>query len=149
MCGLRGCLTTFIGTGALLERARAAMADRGGADIDLEGFVNAALAGDRAALGVVDALGDHLGVAVAGLLNLMNPAVVVLGGGITALGDLLLDPLRQSMRQRALITSVARTRIVNSRLGKNAIAIGSTALVLDAALADLSLFPNHRRERVA
>jgi predicted NBD/HSP70 family sugar kinase len=67
--------------------------------------------------------------------------VVVLGGEITGVGDLLLDPLRASIKARALSTSMAETRIVSSRLGERSIAVGAATLVLESALADRSLFP--------
>jgi predicted NBD/HSP70 family sugar kinase len=104
-------------------------------------IVAGARAGDPVARELVEEVGGSLGVVVAGLLNLINPAVVVLGGEITSVGDLLLDPLRAAIRARALSTSVAETQIVASRLGARSIAVGAATLVLDAALADRSLFP--------
>jgi predicted NBD/HSP70 family sugar kinase len=140
VCGLRGCLATLIGSEALLERARKAWGRRkkSPAIADIVGGVRA---GDPVARELVDEVGHYLGIAVAGLLNLLNPAVVVLGGELTSVGDLLLDPLRASIRSRALSTSVAETRIVSSWLGERSIAVGAATLVLEAALADRTLFP--------
>jgi predicted NBD/HSP70 family sugar kinase len=143
VCGLRGCLATLIGTPALLERAREHMgAGKSKRPLTVADVVAGAKAGQPGAIALIDEVGHYLGIAVAGLLNLMNPAVVVLGGEITAVGDLLLDPLRASIRARALSTSVAETRIVASRLGERSIAVGAATLVLEAALADRSLFPS-------
>jgi predicted NBD/HSP70 family sugar kinase len=141
VCGLRGCLVTLIGTAPLLERARELMGDRGRRAPTVRELVEGARAGEAAARQVVDSLGHYLGIAVAGLLNLLNPAIVVLGGEISSVGDLLLDPLRASVRKRALSTSMAETRIVTSALGNKAIAVGAATLVLQAALRDHSLFP--------
>ena len=71
----------------------------------------------------------------------MNPAVVVFGGEITAVGDLLLDRLRDTVRERTLSPSVNETRLVTSNLGEQAIAVGAATLVLQAALRDRALFP--------
>jgi predicted NBD/HSP70 family sugar kinase len=140
VCGSRGCLATLIGTEALLVRARARWGKKKKSPTVTD-IVSGARAGDPVARALVDEVGHALGIVVAGLLNLMNPAIVVLGGEITSVGDLLLDPLRASIRARALSTSVAETQIVASRLGARAIAVGAATMVLDAALADRSLFP--------
>ncbi|MCE9673872.1 ROK family transcriptional regulator [Myxococcus stipitatus] len=141
LCGLRGCLVTLIGSGALVERARELMGTKGRKAPTIKEIVEGARAGDPAARTVIDGLGQYLGIAVAGLLNLLNPAIVVLGGEISSVGDLLLDPLRASVRKRALSTSMAETRIVTSALGDKAIAVGAATLVLQAALRNRVLFP--------
>jgi predicted NBD/HSP70 family sugar kinase len=141
LCGLNGCLTTFIGSSALRARARERMTGERGRTPTIGDIVKAARAGDEAARSLIDEVADYLGIAVAGLVNLMNPAVVVLGGEITAVGDLLLDRLRETVRARALSTSVAETRLVTSNLGDQAIAVGAATLVLQAALRDRALFP--------
>ena len=84
---------------------------------------------------------EHLGTAVAGLLNLMNPAVVILGGDLSRLGELILAPLRASVRSRTLVSSVAAAEILVSRLGHQSVAVGAATLVLKEALADSRLFP--------
>ncbi len=140
VCGLRGCLATFIGADALLARARTRWGKRKKPPT-VSDIVTGARAGDTVARELVDEVGQYLGIAVAGLLNLLNPAIVVLGGEITGVGDLLLDPLRATVRSRALSTSVAETRIVSSRLGERSIAVGAATLVLESALSDRTLFP--------
>ncbi len=140
VCGLRGCLATLIGGEALLARARKLWGSRKRSPT-IADIVAGARAGDPIARGLIDEVGHHLGIVVAGLLNVINPAVVVLGGELTGVGDLLLDPLRASIRSRALSTSVAETRIVSSRLGERSIAVGAATMVLKTALADRSVFP--------
>ena len=146
VCGLSGCLVTYVGTEALLRRARELLA--AGRDsqlprrkLTITQLENAVLAGDPVALEVVREAADHLGTAVAGLLNLVNPAVVTIGGSLARLGELLLEPVRQSVRARTLVTSVAAARIVASELGPRDVAVGAATLVLQAALEDLSYFP--------
>lgn len=145
VCGLRGCLTTFVGTQALLERADALRAERpGGAlgegPLTIGGLVDAALAGDPVALQVVREAGETLGIAVAGMLNLMNPALVIIGGGLARLNELLLEPLRSTVRSRTLMHSLDAAEIVTSALGAQDVAVGAATLALQEALADLRHF---------
>jgi predicted NBD/HSP70 family sugar kinase len=145
-CGLRGCLEAEIGSQALIAKATEALrlsresvlsecSPLKSADI-----VSAALDGDALARDLVAEAGGYLGTAVANLLNLMNPARVVIGGRLAEAGDLLLEPLRQAIRNRALWTSVERADVVLSSLGEEDVALGAAMLVLRAAFVDLSLF---------
>jgi predicted NBD/HSP70 family sugar kinase len=141
-CGLTGCLTTFIGSETLVARARREVAASGvGSISNVADIVRAARAGDAAARGIVAEVGAHLGVAVASLMNVLNPAVVVLGGEITGVGELLLGPVRAAVRARSLATTFEDTAIMTSNLGDKAIAVGGATMVLRAALADRALFP--------
>ncbi len=145
-CGLDGCLTTFVGSRALIERAAAltekhpksALAESGPTS---EGIADAALAGDPLALQVVHEAAQHLGIAVAGIVSMLNPAMVIVGGGLARVGDLLLDPLRDVIGRRSSITSVAGTQVRASDLGEHATAQGAATIVLQAALDDPRLFP--------
>jgi predicted NBD/HSP70 family sugar kinase len=144
-CGLTGCLTAFIGAETLVERARRDVGDgAGGADAaiaNVSDLVRAARAGDAGARRIVADVGAHLGVAVASLMNVLNPAVVVLGGEITGAGEILLEPVRAAVRARSLAATLDDTPIVTSNLGDKAIAVGAATMVLRAALADRALFP--------
>lgn len=145
-CGLRGCLVTTVGAPALLARARALLEEHpesalAGRDFGITILEDAALAGDALALQVVREAAERLGRAVAGLLNLMNPEVVIIGGGLARLGDLLLEPLRATVANRTLASSMAGARIVTSQLGARAIAVGAATLLLQRALSDPRHFP--------
>ena len=148
LCGLRGCLVTFVGTQALvarvtelsqLRRSKSVLSQT--KNINITAIEDAALAGDGLALEVVRDAAHHLGIAVAGMLNLMNPALVSIGGSLARLGALLIDPLRESVRTRTLVSSVVASRIVASELGERDVAMGAATLVLQSALADLRFFP--------
>jgi len=146
VCGLRGCLATLVGAPALVARARALLADYPGSSlaavpITIASIEDAALAGDGLALHLAHEAAGHLGIAIAGLLNLMNPALVILGGGLSRLGGLLLEPLRETVHRRTLVSSVAASEIRMSALGPKSVAIGAATMVLKEALADSRLFP--------
>ncbi len=147
VCGLRGCLVTLVGGQALAARAAELMgkfpdSTLVGEQPTIADIEDAALAGDPLALQVADEAATNLGRAVAGLLNLMNPALVIIGGDLSRLGDLLLDPLRDIVQKRTLVSSVTAAEIRVSELGPRTVAIGASTLVLQAALADSRLFPD-------
>jgi predicted NBD/HSP70 family sugar kinase len=140
-CGLTGCLTTFIGSETLVARARDEVAPSFGPVAGVTDLVRAVRAGDPGARRIVHDVGGHLAIAVASLMNVLNPAVVVLGGEITGVGDLLLAPVRAAVRARSLATTYDDTAIITSNLGDKAIAVGAATMVLRAALSDRALFP--------
>jgi predicted NBD/HSP70 family sugar kinase len=146
ICGLRGCLVTFIGSPALIERAHELLQEypdsslRDG-KLSVGRIEEAALAGDPLALRVAQEAAEYLGIAVAGLLNLMNPSMVVVGGDLAALGELLIIPLTETAQKRTLVSSVVAAEIRASELGPQSIAMGAATLVLKAALEDSRLFP--------
>ncbi len=146
ICGLRGCLALFVGSPALVSRARRLLADMPGGllaqdDLTMATLEAAALAGDPLALRVASEAAQVLGVAVSGMLNLMNPRVVIVGGGITTLGDHFLEPLRETVLQRTRVSAGAHSSIVMSQLGPQSVAVGAATLVLKAALENPRLFP--------
>lgn len=139
VCGNRGCLTTFVGTPALMDRIRAEAAAHAESELargepTLDRLVDATLRGDPLAQAVIDEAGRHLGDAISGLVNLMNPAAVVLGGGLVRVGDHLLDVVRREVASRTLVGSVMSTEIRASTLGERDVALGAATLVLSRAL---------------
>jgi len=151
-CGNRGCLTTFVGAPALAARILALrpvypqslLADGAPTVARLE---EAARADDPLALQVIHEVAEHLGVAIAGMLNLLNPAAVILGGRIAGLGEKLIAPLRATALRRTFVPAAASTEIRASTLGSHGIALGAATLVLDAALHDPRLFRPLARAR--
>jgi glucokinase-like ROK family protein len=146
ICGLRGCLATLVGAPALVARARALRPEFPGSmlahgDLTIAAIEDAALAGDALALQITREAAEYLGIALADLLNLMNPAKVILGGGLSRLGELLLEPLRESVRRHTLLSSLAASAIQVSELGPRTVSIGAATLVLRSALADSRRFP--------
>lgn len=136
-CGLQGCLTTFIGTHFLLERAANRMRADGSkrpVPRTLDELVDIALEGEPHAVEAIRYTGDRLGIGVANLLNLLNPDTVVLGGGITRAGDLLLDAVRDKVATMSLSESTSQAEIRLSELDEWGIAVGAATLVLESAL---------------
>ena len=140
VCGLKGCLVTFAGAYALEDRARELLSSDhsdsilAGKDPNITAIEDAALAGDRLALQLVEEATGNLGIVVAGLLNLMNPGMIVIGGSLARLGDLILEPLRRTCNQLTLSDSAAAALLKTSDLGPQTEAIGASTLVLKTAL---------------
>ena len=151
-CGLDGCLTTLVGSRALIQRAALLVREHpestlAGEELNVDAIVNTALAGDPVARRVVQEAAEHLGIAVAGMVSMLNPAMVIVGGGLSRVGDLLLDPLRDVIGRRSSITSVAGTEVRAGDLGEQTTALGAATLVLQAALEDPRIFPKPQMVR--
>jgi glucokinase len=89
-----------------------------------------ALAGDDAACSVLAGVGRSLGAGIASVVNIFEPEVVVIGGGASAAGDLLLDPAREVVAERALPPSRERVRIVPAAFGEEAGMVGAALFAL-------------------
>ncbi len=139
-CGGRGCLEA-VASGPAIARAAKAAAEAGRSPIlaELSGerpmtaelVLEAAQRGDIAARAVIQGAGYYLGLALAGLLNCFNPEALVLGGGLTNLGDLYLEPAITTARERAFDQVVFDAKITLAKLGERAGALGAATLMLD------------------
>jgi glucokinase len=142
-CPSHGCLESFVSGPALAieGRARAEAQPESGlgralaAGRQISGPLVTELAhdGDEAARAAVELLGRHLGIGMTGLINVFNPEVVVVGGGLVGAGDLLLAPAREVVASRALVPARDQVRIVPARFGDESGMLGAAALAFDAA----------------
>jgi glucokinase len=136
-CPNRGCVEALASGTALGREAReAAEREPGselgrmraeGREVDGRAVAEAARAGDRTAIGVFDLVGKRLGVALASFANVFEPEAIVIGGGVIAAGDLLLEPARAELQARAL-PPMNRTPVVAAELGNDAGMIGAAAM---------------------
>ena len=92
----------------------------------------AAAEGDAVARETFEETGYYIGLGVASLVNLLNPELVVIGGGVAQAGDLILEPIRRSARANAIKALIDVCRIVPAALGDDAGVLGGVSLVLDA-----------------
>ena len=147
VCGNRGCLNVLLGTSRLIELA----ADRCEHPSPTSARALAARVreGDVGAIGLIREVGTGLGIGVAGLLNILNPRRVVLGGELVSAGDVFLDAVRESARARSLLFSNRQADLTASALGESAIALGAASLALDAALQDHDVLYNATLGRLA
>jgi len=139
-CGNDGCLERFVNAGAIVERARealtsgrpssmAAAAAEGALTAQVVG--EAANAGDAVALDVVTETGRLLGVGLANFAFILDPDVVVLGGGVSAIGQALLAPAREELERRTASYGLRLPRLVFAELGHDAGVVGAALLARD------------------
>jgi glucokinase len=136
-CPGRGCVETLAsGTAIAREGSEAALANPDSVlgemigksgELTAEQVHRAAVEGDEVAIGVIETAGRYLGAALVSLVNLFEPEVVVVGGGAMAMGELLLGPARQEVRDRAL-KPMRETPVVPAVLGPDAGMIGAATL---------------------
>ena len=96
--------------------------------ITKEAIFEAARKNDKLAVELIGIAGRNLGVRIAYLINIFNPSIVIIGGGIERMGDLLLDPLKEAVKKFAFEEPLGVARIVPSLLGEDAVALGAAAL---------------------
>jgi glucokinase len=139
-CPGRGCLEVFA-SGTAIGRLGTEAGGRDpesalGRAVAQRGFVTGeevtalAVSGDVAACSVMAAVGRSLGAGLASVVNIFEPEVIVIGGGASTAGDLLLDPAREVVAQRALRPSRDLVRIVPALLGEEAGMVGAGLFAL-------------------
>jgi predicted NBD/HSP70 family sugar kinase len=125
-CGNRGCLETMVGGGALIELLRRSH----GEDITIEQMVQLARDGDPGCRRVIADAGQTVGRVAAALCNQFNPERIVVGGELALAGDLLLNPMRESIGRYAIPATAEELTVVAGALGDRAELMGALALVV-------------------
>jgi predicted NBD/HSP70 family sugar kinase len=142
-CGNRGCLDAVAGGRAIAMNAIRAV--RLGEQTRLTNIQpiesltawdvgEAARLGDLVAQRIVSDAGANLGIAIANTVNLINPGMVIVGGGVAQMGDLLLEPIRRAVTERCLTASANSVRITTATLGRRATSVGAVVQALTVAL---------------
>jgi glucokinase len=142
-CPNHGCLETVCSGTTLVRLASLAVARRPDTALGLaleEGreltgplITELARQGDPVARDAIGEIGRRLGVGLVSLVNIFNPQVVVIGGGVVAAGDLLLDPARAVVAERALLPGRDAVRIEVARFGPEAGLIGAALMARDGS----------------
>jgi glucokinase len=139
-CPNRGCLEvmasgTAIGREGVAEAERepgSALGQALAAGTSITGTLVTAFAidGDRGARSVLATIGERLGAGLVSIVNAFNPEVIVIGGGASAGGDLLLEPARRVVAERALPGARGQVRIVQAAFGEEAGMLGAALFAL-------------------
>ncbi|MBI4356121.1 MAG: ROK family protein [Candidatus Omnitrophica bacterium] len=124
-CGNHGCLERYVGNQALEARARHLLKRR----VSLEEVSRLARSGHRLACQLWREAGRHLGTALAGYVDLMNPERIIIGGGVAQAGPVLFRAIRETIDARAMRVPARAVRIVRAGLGTDAGIIGAAVLV--------------------
>ncbi len=145
-CGNRGCLEALAGGRAIADQAKGAV--RSGKRTELASIKSVdkitaldvaleARKGDLVAQEIISNAGQYLGIAIANLINVVNPSMIVIGGGVAQMGDLLLEPIRQSAATRSLPAAARVVRITAAVLGRRSSGMGAVVQALSLALKTL------------
>ncbi len=124
-CGNRGCLETFVGAPFLLELLR-----HSHGELSLRQVITLAKEGDQGSRRVIADAGRHIGIGVANLCNLLNPQAVIVGGELAQAGEILLEPIRETVGRYAIPSAVRTLTVAQGVLGERAEMLGALALVL-------------------
>ena len=125
-CGNRGCLEKMAGANAVLMALR----ETYGEDLTLTQAITRALEGDAGCQRAIADAGRTIGSSVATLCNLFNPRRIVVGGDLGIAGELLLEPVRESLSRAAIRSAIEDVEVVEGVLGERAEVLGAVALVL-------------------
>lgn len=140
-CGKQGCLEAYASATGVVKRTLAAiekgektllinLVENRLEDITCELIFKTAEKGDSLAKWIVEETARYLGIGIASIVNIINPEMVILSGGMTAAGDTLFKPVRKYAQAHALAAAIKEVKIVPAALGGNAGAIGAAATVL-------------------
>ena len=141
-CGNHGCLEAFAGGRAIEIQAqkmvqsgkRTLLSNSESTGISVRDVAEAARRGDLAAQEILNRSGTFIGIAVAGLINLINPSVVIIGGGVAEVGDLLTAPIRKMVRERSLRAAEHAVKITTAMLGRRSTLIGAMVQATNTAV---------------
>jgi glucokinase len=128
-CGRRGCLEAYVSGTSIAERAREAGLEVAGA----EDVSRLALERDPLAVQVWDDTVEALACGITSIVNLFEPQLVVLGGGVTRSGEQLLAPVRERVAASAMKPAGDTVRVVGAALGDTVGVVGAAAVVYDRA----------------
>jgi len=140
-CGSRGCLEAYASATAVVRRFKEAVgAGRATSlakdvkeekEITSKMIYEAALAGDELAKEVMEETGRYLGTGIVSIMNTVNPERVVLSGGMIHAGDMIMRPLRETVKRLAFAIPGEKTEIVFATLGEDAGFIGAAGLAME------------------
>ncbi len=135
-CGNQGCLERYVGARAMAQEARRAieageptlvtrLVNHDLSKIDPLILQHAARQKDRLALHIWEEAGERLGIGLASVINILNPRWIVLAGGLSRAGKLLLDPLRRTILKRSFATPASTAKLVISKLDQDLGIVGA------------------------
>jgi glucokinase len=130
-CGSNGCVEQYSSATAIVRMAREIKGNYPASELhgkpQLSAFdvYEAGKSGDELAGEVFRLMGQYLGIALAGLINVLNPEVIVIGGGVAAGWDLFIGHVRDEIEKRAYCEPAKRAKLVRALLGDDAGILGA------------------------
>ena len=131
-CGNRGCLESFVSatgivrrTARALKEGRVSSLSKRTSKLTPKIIFNEAQKGDGLAKEIVNATGEYLGIGLANLVNILNPEIIILGGGVAQSIGILLKPAMKELKKRTFARGIENLKILPWKLGNHAGIIGS------------------------
>jgi len=143
-CGNTGCIESYASGTSVARRARKALdrlpekpvlleKETGGdwESLTMKHLANAARQGDAFSLGRIEEAGTLLGIWLGSIVSLLDPDIVIVGGGVSRAGEPLFDAIRRELPRRTINPFAAETPVVKAKLGQDVGIFGAAALVLE------------------
>ncbi|MEI3606592.1 ROK family transcriptional regulator [Pseudogracilibacillus sp. SE30717A] len=126
-CGNKGCLQTFATGSAIVKKANQVSNEpiQSGEEV-----YNLAKSGKQDYITILEETGRIIGIGLTNLIHIINPELIVLGGGVTKSEKFLLNPIKEEIRNRGLTDNAMKTKVVISSHGEDATLLGAISLVL-------------------
>ena len=140
-CGNYGCLETYVGSAYIVKKAikeirkgeRSLIKKLAGGNlqsITSQTIQAAALKGDKLAKRIWREAGEYLGIALSGVINLLNPEVIVFGGGVAKAEELIFQPMKKEIRKRTFRVPFEKVKFTHTKFGADLGVIGAALLTL-------------------
>jgi len=136
-CGGTGCVEAVASGPAIVKQAELYLMTgkstkfkelAAGSPVTPEIVAEAAIQGDGVAVKIFEKTGYWIGLALSSVVNLLNPEVIIVGGGVAQAGDLLLDPIRDTIQKRAMKLQGECVKVIPAQLGNSAGVVGASLL---------------------
>lgn len=137
-CGDYGCMEAFASGPSIVAMAKEYLLSgkstkyqemANGNEITPYIVAQAALEGDPVAKRIFTKMGEYIGFGLASVVNLLNPERIIIGGGVADAGDILLEPIRETIKKRAMVVAGSAVEVVPAELGNTAGVIGASLLI--------------------
>ena len=138
-CGDTGCLEAYASGPSIVAMAQdyikggksTKFRELAGVDAEITPYLvaKAAEAGDPVAKRIFEIMGEYIGLGLTSVVNLLNPEKIIIGGGVAESGELLLAPIRKTIKERAMVIAGEAVEIVPAQLGNSAGVIGASMLI--------------------
>ena len=136
-CGQKGCWEAYASATGLIREAQSRLAVNKinglyeqviGRDLEAKDIFDVAKEGDAFALDLVDYEADYIALGIGNLLNVLDPEIVVVGGGVSLAGDILFDKVKERLKKYAFPSTTENLKIVAASLGNDAGILGAAYL---------------------
>ncbi len=128
-CGNSDCLEAIAATTAMIELAKQTNFANKYEEITPLIIFQEATKGDKQAVEIFQIVGEHIGTGLSSIINILNPQKIIIGGGISKAGDLIFEPIKKAIHQKALPASIKDVEIMPAKLSNTAGVIGASTLV--------------------